>query len=278
MLGSLVKALPVKALSQPFSTNSRRVLMVFTKSRRPGRMGRYRFQMRPLHFQDARQQTEDFCLDFPDDYTISDVMDILADREELDRASMRLSHRRIVLTPETLVEAIETTPSDPIVLSIRQPPHVQAPPIAPVQRTVTTVLPDAVTRRIMLSIAQNQTALENLQQGLTVTLQVIGQAGPTVSARISPAEADAGLRQYFGYGLAEAYARCTGQTSFTLASDEIGRLDGFWREVYDRMAAPDKARVEELARLGLRGTAATQLYMAVGKDVELARAMWQGQA
>jgi hypothetical protein len=232
--------------------------------------------MRSLHFQPVVPPNDAFSLDFPDDYTVSDIMDILADREELNRASMRLTHRNALLAPGTLVKAIKTTQSDPILLSAPPPIQIQT---AIIPSPVDPVWTDEMKRRLIPQIASNPSWLESLLHVGEMSLDFHGRSpfGSVHGSKVLyAAEADALLRQYTGLSLAEAYAQCLKQPSaFTVEPRDIGPLEGFWHEVFDRMSAFDRKQVGELTLLGMRASLAVQLYMAAGKDLEVARAIWQ---
>jgi hypothetical protein len=230
--------------------------------------------MRALHFRDAAGQKEDFSLDFPDDYTISDVLDILATREELNRASLHLSHHGAAFTPETLVEAVETTESDPILLHTRTPAR---PVPSPVPARARDLSDPAVLADFTDKLLQTPRILERLYFGESVSLMTyVAGLAPTRDA-VSPAQADAILRRARGIGLADAYAMVMRQPiAFALEGAEVAKMTAFWREVYDRMAAFDKQRVDEIVRSGIPANNAVQLFMAAGKDLEVAKGLWQG--
>jgi hypothetical protein len=115
--------------------------------------------MRCLCFRWVEPGRDDFSLDFPDDYDVHDIIEILGEREALDKAVMRLEHNGKVLDHTELVSSIDSSLSNPISLYARPESSLSTPGIPPPANAMSAALDELQSMGYSRDLAQKALTL-----------------------------------------------------------------------------------------------------------------------
>jgi hypothetical protein len=259
--------------------------------------------MRCLHFRAPSQAIEDFSLDFPDDYTVQDVIEIISERESLNSATLTLSFRNSILNHTQLVSTLDCSSDFPLILNTPRPGIDQLMELGYSRLDVETALSitndieeaadlllnsqfspgDAGSGAIDLvnNILSNPEYLQQLQAGSSLTLPNIDdRLGGASYMVVTPGEVDKFLRSTMGIGLQDFRFGMKIPTDSDLAAepeyDEITEffLSRLWHTRLHEISEEQRSWVQVLQNEGIPGTLALKVLVASGYDLNKARKLW----